>query len=125
MDKLEIKKTWDDEKEDFCEIEISAQNDNISAKSRFYVTYNALIELSNKLENLYLFKSKNAEWEFSHSCEGNGKLIFEVNDCYHIVYEVIFNIGNDYSCNFFIEISDFEALKALSNSLKSMAKKDI
>ena len=122
MDKLMILKIWNDEVLDFCEILISIKEKNISVETTFYSSNKQLMELYQKLKDMYNMKISEFVWK-----EDNNVLKFEIIDKFgHIRIELNLQIDKDYTqnhyCQLYVNDLSLEDLNTLSKKILDLTK---
>lgn len=122
MDKIMILKIWNDEVLDFCEVLFSVKEKNISVETTFYSSNKQLIELYQKLKDMYNMKISEFVWK-----EDNNVLKFEMIDKLgHIRIELNLQIDKDYTqnhyCQLYVNDLSLEDLNTLSKKILDLTK---
>lgn len=122
MDKIMILKIWNDEVLDFCELLLSAKEKNISVETTFYSSNKQLMELYQKLKDMYNLKISEFVWK-----EDNNVLKFEMIDKLgHIRIELNLQIDKDYTqnhyCQLYVNDLSLEDLNTLSKKILDLTK---
>ena len=122
MDKIMILKIWNDEVLDFCELLLSAKEKNISVETTFYSSNKQLMELYQKLKDMYNMKISEFVWK-----EDNNVLKFEMIDKLgHIRIELNLQIDKDYTqnhyCQLYVNDLSLEDLNTLSKKILDLTK---
>ena len=122
MDKIMILKIWNDEVLDFCELLLSVKEKNISVETTFYSSNKQLMELYQKLKDMYNLKISEFVWK-----EDNNVLKFEMIDKLgHIRIELNLQIDKDYTqnhyCQLYVNDLSLEDLNTLSKKILDLTK---